>query len=392
MFISPKSNRSDINSFVKLNNFNKNNSKENNSKLFKKKLSSRNSEMIKNPKKYVSKKVLSNNFIQFSSNNSTLSNNSNLNNIEHIKKNMNYKKKENSNLLLNDTKTKIENLFQKYKNRVQDNNNSKHNRSLSKNMNQNLVISKMVDKLIIDNINKINKLNLNLNVKMHKNDFEKTFFGSLTTKEQNLGLKSKAQKVINFPKSIISLNNINSLAISKQLGLSSSTNNLYFKKSESTKNRRPNSNDNATKNNKNKNIKINNDLSKSKEINNIINFNSGKKKQKNYSSSNGLGITNNKIGYVEINLFNNGNERKISKEKNKMSNKGENTKNSKKKKNNLKKNDEINETNEGTFIIKSDINLSDKNQSKNDIITPEESHFSSVSFLQCIKNNNNNFL
>ena len=71
MCLSPKTSRSNINSFFNIKSKNRNTSKEDiDNKLSKKRLSSRNNE-IKNPKKYLYKKIIPNNLLQFSSNNST---------------------------------------------------------------------------------------------------------------------------------------------------------------------------------------------------------------------------------------------------------------------------------------------------------------------------------
>ena len=87
MCISPKSSRSgnitNINSFINPKISNKNNVKEESNKYSKKKLSSRNNEILKAPKKNIYKKILPNSIFQFSSNNSTSSNTtSNFNNIK----------------------------------------------------------------------------------------------------------------------------------------------------------------------------------------------------------------------------------------------------------------------------------------------------------------------
>ena len=453
MCLSPKTSRSNINSFFNMKSTNRNTSKEDtDNKLSKKRLSSRNNEIIKNPKKNLYKKIIPNNLIQFSSNNSTSSNTSHLNNVKtnnhlfneyeneyknpnYIKRNMKYfKHQDYSNILINNTKEKIENIFQKYKKKTYNRNNinnsnsnynnkTKHNRSLSKNLNQDLVISKIVDKLVIDNINKINKLNLNLNPKpkkFDKFDIEKTFLGSLTTKEYNPYLKTNSKTNINFPiptnsKNIISINNINSLAISRHSALTSSTGNIYTKKTlrqiNSNKPNRPNSNDNIKKNKNikkscsngnNKKGKVMN-LSKynSKPVNNNITFNNYYKKQKKYS--NGVGLNNNKIEYVQINLFNNGHDDEISKEKNylsnriekKISNGGNNNSNLKNLKNKEKEvklfDSDINGSNDGIYMTKSFLSFNDKSRLTKDFFTPEENHFQAVNYVQLIKNNNIKF-
>ena len=87
MCLSPKSSRSNnitnINSFIISKNNNKNISKEDSDKFSKKRLSSRNNEMLHAPKKNIYKKILPNSILQFSSNNSTSSNTaSNFNNVK----------------------------------------------------------------------------------------------------------------------------------------------------------------------------------------------------------------------------------------------------------------------------------------------------------------------
>ena len=431
MCLSPKTSRSNINSFFNIKSTNRNTSKEDiDNKLTKKRLSSRNNE-IKNPKKYLYKKIIPNNLIQFSSNNSTSSNTSHLNiaktynhkfneyekgykNPNYIKRNMKYfKRQDYSNILINNTKEKIENIFQKYNkktfniNNINNSNNNikvKHNRSLSKNLNQELVISKIVDKLVIDNISKINKYN---NTKF---DIEKTFLGSITIKDFNSYLKTNIKNNnVNFPtptnqKNIISINNINSLPISKYSALSSSTRNIYSKKTRqihSSRPNRPNSNDNIKKNKINKNMynNTNNKKSKiinlsrikSKDFNNITFNNNNYKKQKNYS--NGVGLNNNKIEYVQINLFNNGHEDKNYKDKNyDKKNGNRNVKKSKKIEKEVKLFDsDINGSNDGLYMTKSFFSFNDKSKLTKDLCTPEESHFQAVNYIQLILNNNQKF-
>ena len=175
MCISPKSSRSgnitNINSFINPKISNKNNVKEESNKYSKKKLSSRNNEILKAPKKNIYKKILPNSIFQFSSNNSTSSNTtSNFNNIKshnHINfdydtnsyKNPEYLKRVNKSIKnqnnANDTREKIDNFLQRYKNKMKNSmSNSStdimrgHNRSLSKNLNQELIISKIINKHI----------------------------------------------------------------------------------------------------------------------------------------------------------------------------------------------------------------------------------------------------
>ena len=162
----------------------------------------------------------------------------------------------------------------------------------------------------------MNKYNIELNNKNYKNEFEKTFLGSMTTKDNNpYTTKNKIDFLISPSyKNIISINNINSPGLSRHSALASSTKNIYSKKTKnqtnSNKQNRPNSNDNMKRlsiqrKSNSKCNKSNMNLSKSKEINNN-NFNNLTKKQKNLNS--GVGLNNNKIEYVQINLFNGGND------------------------------------------------------------------------------------
>ena len=420
MCLSPKTSRSNnINPLLQQKNKNRNNSKEEkDNKLSKKKLSSRNNEITKNQNKFIYKKIIPNNLIQFSSNNSTTSNTSYLNKKkfkekeirykyqDYFKRNMKYfKRQDYSNILINNTKEKIKNIFQKYNkktynshfNNSNNNNKSKHNRSLSKNLNQDSVISKIVDKLVIDNIQKKNK-----------NDLENNLLGSNTT--FNSYLKTNSKRDLNFPnsqslKNIISINDINSLVNSRHSAIMSSMKNIYSKKTsrqiKSNKPNRPNSNDNVKRNkysninNGNKKGKIMN-LSKTKDNNNVT-FNNYYKKYKKYS--NAVGLNNNKIEYVQINLFNNGHEDKNIREENivnKNEKKGNKKNNLKFIKNNKEKevkllDNDINASSDGLYITKSFFNFKDKNRQTKDLCTPEESHFQAVNYAQFIKQNNNNF-
>jgi hypothetical protein len=420
MCLSPKTYRSNnINPLFQQKNKNRNNSKEEkDNKLSKKKLSSRNNEIIKNQNKFIYKKIIPNSLIHFSSNNSTRSNTSYLNKQkfkekeirykyqDYFKRNMKYfKRQDYSNILINNTKEKIKNIFQKYNKKTYNsqfnnsnyNNKSRHNRSLSKNLNQDSVISKIVDKLVIDNIQKKNK-----------NDLENNLLGSNTT--FNSYLKTNSKRDLKFPnsqslKNIISINDINSLANSRHSAIMSSTKNIYSKKTsrqiKSNKPNRPNSNDNAKKNkysninNGNKKGKIIN-LSKTKDNNNVT-FNNYYKKYKKYS--NAVGLNNNKIEYVQINLFNNGHEDKNIREDNfanKIEKKGNKKNNLKFIKNNKEKevkllDNDINASSDGLYITKSFFNFNDKNRQTKDLCTPEESHFQAVNYAQFIKQNNNNF-
>ena len=439
MCLSPKSSRSNninnINSFINQKNSKKNISKEDSEKLTKKRLSSRNNEILKAPKKNLYKKILPNNFFQFSSNNSTTSNTtSNFNNIKthnHINyesdnnsyKNPDYLKRNkciNNQNNANKTREKIDNFLQRYKNKMKNSMSKSstdikrgHNRSLSKNLNQELVISKIVDKLVSENINKINKYNLDLNNKTYKNDLEKNFLGSMTTKEFNSynNTKNKINYLIspNY-KNIISINNIKSPGLSRHSALTSSTRNIYTKKTSSktnsnlninnAKQKRPNSND-SMKNMKiqrQNNSNINNiskmNLSKSKDIINNVNFNNFSKGQKNIS--NGVGINNNQIEYVQINLFNGGNDDKILKEGknlifNKFDKKRNQYNNRKKQKNKDKEvklfDSDINYSNDGNYMTNTCLSFNEKSKHNKEVITPEENHFQAVSYVQLIKKN-----
>jgi hypothetical protein len=445
MCLSPKTYRSNnINPLFQQKNKNRNNSKEEkDNKLSKKKLSSRNNDILKAPKKNLYKKILPNNIFQFSSNNSTSSNTtSNLNNIkthnhinfdydnnsnrnpEYLKRN-NYINNQNNS---NKTKEKIDNFLQRYKNKMKNtmSNSSTdikrgHNRSLSKNLNQELIISKIVDKLVSENINKINKFNLDLNHKTYKNELEKNFIGSITTKEfnSNNNIKNKINYLItpNY-KNIISINNIKSPGLSRHSALTSSTRNICTKKIDSKTNsnininnnacqKRPNSNDNMKnvkiqkKNNSNLNNISKMNLSKSKDIINSVNINNFAKRQKNLSNE--VGLNNNQIEYVQINLFNGGNDEKILKEgKNLIFNKFEkkrsqchNNNNNKKQKNKDKEvklfDSDINYSNDGNYLTNTYLSYNEKSRQIKEAFTPEENHFQAVSYVQLIKKNDDKF-
>ena len=442
MCISPKSSRSgnitNINSFINQKNTNKNISKEDITKYSKKRLSSRNNEPLKAPKKNIYKKILPNGIFQFSSNNSTSSNTtSNFNNVKTHNiinfdydsttyKNPDYLKRNNKPIKnqnnTNNTKEKIDNFLQRYKNKMKNSmSNSStdimrgHNRSLSKNLNQELIISKIVDKLVAENINKINKYNLDINHQPYKNEIEKTLFGYNTTKEYNpYNNKNKINFLMpqNY-KNIISINNIKSPGLSRHSALTSSTMNIYSKKTNNqinsnaniNKPKRPNSNDNMKNvkiqrknNSKTNNNKSRMNLSKSKDIINKTNYNNFSKRQKNLS--NGVGLNNNQIEYVQINLFNGGNDEKLLKEgKNLIFNKFEKKRNqgntNKKQKNKEKEvklfDSDINYSNEGNYLTNTCLSFNEKSRQSKDAFTPEENHFQAVSYLQLIKNNDTKF-
>lgn len=441
MCISPKSSRSgnitNINSFINPKISNKNNVKEESTKYSKKKLSSRNNEILKAPKKNIYKKILPNSIFQFSSNNSTSSNTtSNFNNIKshnHINfdydtnsyKNPEYLKRVNKSIKnqnnANDTREKIDNFLQRYKNKMKNSmSNSStdimrgHNRSLSKNLNQELIISKIVDKLVAENINKINKYNLELNQQTYKNEIEKNLFGSMTTKEYNLYNNKNKINFLMPPsyKNVISINNIKSPGLNRHSALTSSTMNIYSKKINNqtktninfNKPKRPNSNDNMKnikiqrKNNSKQNYRPKMNLSKSKDITNKTNYNNFSKKQKNLS--NGVGLNNNQIEYVQINLFNGGNDEKLLKEgKNLIFNKFEkkrNQYNNKKKQKNKEKevklfDSDINYSNDGNYLTNTCLSFNEKSRQSKEVFTPEENHFQAVNYLQLIKNADKKF-
>ena len=441
MCISPKSSRSgnitNINSFINPKISNKNNVKEESTKYSKKKLSSRNNEILKAPKKNIYKKILPNSIFQFSSNNSTSSNTtSNFNNIKshnHINfdydtnsyKNPEYLKRINKSIKnqnnANDTREKIDNFLQRYKNKMKNSmSNSStdimrgHNRSLSKNLNQELIISKIVDKLVAENINKINKYNLELNQQTYKNEIEKNLFGSMTTKEYNLYNNKNKINFLMPPsyKNVISINNIKSPGLNRHSALTSSTMNIYSKKINNqtktninfNKPKRPNSNDNMKnikiqrKNNSKQNYRPKMNLSKSKDITNKTNYNNFSKKQKNLS--NGVGLNNNQIEYVQINLFNGGNDEKLLKEgKNLIFNKFEkkrNQYNNKKKQKNKEKevklfDSDINYSNDGNYLTNTCLSFNEKSRQSKEVFTPEENHFQAVNYLQLIKNADKKF-
>ena len=239
----------------------------------------------------------------------------------------------------------------------------------------------------------------------------------MTTKEYNpYNNKNKINFLIppNY-KNIISINNTKS-GLNHHTALTSSTMNIYAKKINNqtncnvntninnSKQKRPNSNDNI----KNKNIQKKNNsksknkekmnLSKSKEIINKTSYNNFTKKQKNLS--NGVGLNNNQIEYVQINLFNGGNDDKILKEgKNIIFNKFDkkrNKYNSKKKQKNKEKevklfDSDINCSNDGNYLTNTCLSFNEKSRQSKEIFTPEENHFQAVNYLQLIKNSDKKF-
>jgi hypothetical protein len=322
---------------------------------------------------------------------------------------------------VNDTREKIDNFLQRYKHKMKNSmSNSStdimrgHNRSLSKNLNQELIISKIVDKLVAENINKINKYNLEINQQTYKNEIEKNLFGSMTTKEYNLYNNKNKINFLMPPsyKNVISINNIKSPGLNRHSALTSSTMNIYSKKINNqtktninfNKPKRPNSNDNMKnikiqrKNNSKQNYRPKMNLSKSKDITNKTNYNNFSKKQKNLS--NGVGLNNNQIEYVQINLFNGGNDEKLLKEgKNLIFNKFEkkrNQYNNKKKQKNKEKevklfDSDINYSNDGNYLTNTCLSFNEKSRQSKEVFTPEENHFQAVNYLQLIKNTDKKF-
>ena len=433
MCISPKSSRSsnitNINSFINQRNTNKNITNDDSEKNTKKKLSSRNNEMLRAPKKNLYKKILPNSIFQFSSNNSTSSNTtSNFNKVkshnyinfdfdtysyinpDYLKRNNKSIKNQNNQNKVNNQKERIDNFLERYKKKMKNSMSSSstdikrgHNRSLSKNLNENM--------------HKINKYNLELNHQTYKNEIEKNLLGSMTTKEYNTyNNKNKINFLIppNY-KNIISINNTKS-GLNHHTALTSSTMNIYAKKINNqtncnvntninnSKQKRPNSNDNMKniniqkKNNSKSKNKPKMNLSKSKEIINKTSYNNFSKKQKNIS--NGVGLNNNQIEYVQINLFNGGNDDKILKEgKNIIFNKFDkkrNKYNSKKKQKNKEKevklfDSDINCSNDGNYLTNTCLSFNEKSRQSKENFTPEENHFQVVNYLQLIKISDKNF-
>ncbi len=439
MCLSPQSRRSNISNFFKDNNTYRNKSKDDTNKLNYKKLTSRNNEILSNKKdKY--KKIIPKNLMQFSSNNSntTSSNNSNLNNAQtyknifreyelgykdsdFIKKNIKHFNKKDSSKLVNNKKEKYENFFKKYKKKIYNNsNNSKinitniHNRTMNKNTSKDLIISKVIDKLAVSNLNKLNNLNninLSSNSELIKYDIDNTLLGSITTKNYNSFMNSSNNKIFNFPistnyKNIKSVINIkSSKGVSRYSAKTSSAKYIHSKNSKrkinTYKPHYPNSNDNIKRNNnnqKNKKVKKVINLSKSK---NNVSLNLNKEYLPDKKIGDDVRLNNNKIEYVQINLFNNGNNKSISKKNIKIFNEVN-------KKSTYVKNKEIvgnqNENNEilvdindnegihdNIVVTKSFLCFNNKACEEKNIQTPEENHFQAILYIQKIKNNNKIF-
>ena len=425
MCLSPQSQRSNVTSFFKDNNAFRNKSKDDTNKIAGRKLTSRNSEIVKNYQRENYRKIIPKNLINFSSNNSnsTSSNNSNLNiartykNIFReydigskdsvfIKKNVKQLKKKdilNCTNMLNYKNEKYRNLFKKYKTKINNiSNNSKNNitnvqnRTMHKNNSKDLIISKVIDKLAISNLNKINNINLSSNSEIYKYDIENTLLGSMTAKNYNSFKSTGNNNIINFKPSNCS---------GKYNSKTSSAKNIHSKTSsskvKSNKNsHRPNSNDNLKKN-KNKNSQKNKkgkkvNLSRSKD-NSSLSLNKGFPPQKKIG--NDVRLNNNKIEYVQINLFNNKNDDKSAKENLQSFNENDNNKNAHNKKNKYGNNNK--NTNKKNLVINENGGIQDnivitksflcyninKNSKEKKVSTPEENHFQAIHYLQLIKKN-----
>jgi hypothetical protein len=236
----------------------------------------------------------------------------------------------------------------------------------------------------------------------------------MTTKEYNLYNNKNKINFLMPPsyKNVISINNIKSPGLNRHSALTSSTMNIYSKKINNqtktninfNKPKRPNSNDNMKnikiqrKNNSKQNYRPKMNLSKSKDITNKTNYNNFSKKQKNLS--NGVGLNNNQIEYVQINLFNGANDEKLLKEgKNLIFNKFEKKRNqyyNKKKQKNKEKevklfDSDINYSNDGNYLTNTCLSFNEKSRQSKEVFTPEENHFQAVNYLQLIKNTDKKF-
>ena len=434
MFLSPQTCRNNMSSFFKDKKHNRNKTKDDINKFNKKNLSSRNIENHSNPKKNNYKKIIPNNLVQFSSNNSTSSNNSNLHNIrthknifsefelgqkdsDFIRRNLKHFKKQDSlNNLLNSTKERCDNLFQNYKKKInnkilysKNNLTNIHNKTLSKNYIQDLIIS-----------NKQNKFNISSNAESSKTNTKKALINSFIYKDFNSNLNSNSKKEIissNFKNVKSSYNIISSRIISGYSSKISSTGNIHskisIKKMKSAKPNRPNSNDNYLIMNKinklkeNKIIKLSKSKSKknnSNKSNQYIKYSNNKSYlQKNIGSN--VKLNNNKIEYVQINLFNNDVGNKNSKDSIQIVNKIRKKKEAEKKrviynnKQNKKESkiiDDINAQKSGMqdhiYTTRNNLCFNDKTLTENDINTPEENHFQAIILMQIIKSNSNKYL
>lgn len=457
MCLSPQTCKSSMSSFYKEKNSDKYSSKDDIDKQTKRKLSSRNNE---NPKKNKCEKKI-HNMPQFSSNISTSSNTSNLNCLkthnqiirenEKVKDSISMRrniksfiKQNSSNIFTNNSKEKMDYLIQKYKKKINyhfQNNNNHNNRSMNKNISQDLIISKVIDRLVINNLTKINKYCLKLKVGQRINN-EKNLLSSATNKEFNPYLYTKNQNLFNLPitkiyKNIKSVNNLNLHQKSKHTVLTSSTGNLYAyssKKIQGSTERQMKSNYNdLLDRNNNKRNKRNSSCNSNKnynfnEIRNVNLIAPSKSKDNiccnnlNINTANnsnpkktplGIGLNNNKIGYVQINLFNN---EKINDDNNcqkytcpstiiDSKNKYENfdktperivSKNQKEKQMKIIETKDINNNCyfEDEISFTKQILLKNKSPLKNDleIASPEENHFHAISFLQFLKTNEKKYV
>ncbi len=434
MCLSPQSQRSNISIFFKDNNTCRNKSKDDTNKINNKKLTSRNKEIFTNSKHDNYKKIIPKNLINFSSNNSnsTSSNNSNLNiartykNIfrecelsskdsDFMKKNRkHFKKNDLSDYinLLNFKNEKNQNLFKKYKTKI--NNNSKknvtniQNRTMNRNYSKDLLISKLIDKLAISNLNRLSNINSSSNSELIKYDLENTLLGSMTTRNYNSFMNSNNDKIFNFPistnhksnKSVININPAKSKT--KCSSKKSSPNNIIYSKTSSSKVKsnklnRPNSNDNLIRNKNNQKDKKNKKVINLSKDNASLTLNKGFLPQKKLG--NDVRLNNNKIEYVQINLFNNKNDDKISKEHLQIYNESENkngcnkkNKNGAKKSSSNKKKLVINENGgfqDNIVITKSFLCYNNNKSEERNLDTPEENHFQAILYLQLIKKNSN---
>lgn len=433
MFLSPQTCRNNLSSFFKDKKFNRNKTKDDSNKFNKKNLSSRNIENHSNPKKSNYKKIIPSNLVQFSSNNSTSSNNSNLHNVrthknifsefelgqkdsDFIRRNLKHFKRQDSfHYLMNNTKERYDNLFQNYKKKInnkilysKNNLTNIHNKTVSKNIIQDLLIS-----------SKQNKFNISSNVDPSKTNTKNSLINCFIYKDFNSNLNSNSKKEIisaNF-KNMKSAYNINSSrVISGYTSKNSSTGNIHtkisIKKMNSAKPHRPNSNDNCLIMNQVNNLKENKIIKLSKSKSKNKNFNKNNKYIKNSNNKsylqknigNNVKLNNNKIEYVQINLFNNGAENKSSKDSIQIVNKIGKKKNTEKSrviyknkqnKKEAKITDDINNDKSGIQdnlnTTKNFLCFNDKTLTENDINTPEENHFQAIILMQLIKNNSNKY-
>ena len=176
---------------------------------------------------------------------------------------------------------------------------------------------------------KQNKFNISSNVDPSKTNTKNSLINCFIYKDFNSNLNSNSKKEIisaNF-KNMKSAYNINSSrVISGYTSKNSSTGNIHtkisIKKMNSAKPHRPNSNDNCLIMNQVNNLKENKIIKLSKSKSKNKNFNKNNKFIKNSNNKsylqknigNNVKLSNNKIEYVQINLFNNGIGNKSSKD------------------------------------------------------------------------------